>query len=85
MYDGTIVRIVMRGEAGLHRVTIPDGLLVLAYGKLASHELTPTSDLDLVLIYDTPEDTYSTGAKSFPATAYYIRLAQRIMSADLVG
>ena len=65
---------------------VPGGtLLVLAYGKLASHELTPTSDLDLVLIYDAPADTYSTGgSKSFPAPAYYIRLAQRIMSAFTV-
>lgn len=65
---------------------VPGGeLLVLAYGKLASHELTPSSDLDLVLIYDAPEDAYSTGGpKSFPAPAYYIRLAQRIMSAFTV-
>jgi len=65
---------------------VPGGeLLVLAYGKLASHELTPTSDLDLVLIYDAHEDALSTGGpKSFPATAYYIRLAQRIISAFTV-
>ena len=65
---------------------IPNGaLLVLAYGKLASHELTPTSDLDVVLIYDAPAEAYSTGGpKSFPAPAYYIRLAQRIMSAFTV-
>ncbi len=65
---------------------VPGGeLLVLAYGKLASHELTPTSDLDLVLIYDAPEEAFSTGgSKSFPAPAYYLRLAQRIMSAFTV-
>ena len=43
------------------------GLAVLAYGKLASCELTPSSDLDLVLIYDAPMDAASHGgAKSFP-------------------
>ena len=58
---------------------------ILAYGKLASCELTPTSDLDLVFIYDAPPEAYSTGGeKSFPAPAYYNRLAQRLVSAFTV-
>ncbi len=58
------------------------GLAVLAYGKLASHELTPSSDLDLVLIYDAPLDAMSEGgAKAFPAAPYFIRLAQRVTTA----
>ncbi len=58
------------------------GLAVLAYGKLASRELTPSSDLDLVLVYDAAVDAMSQGgAKSFPAAPYYIRLAQRITTA----
>ncbi|MBX7198105.1 MAG: bifunctional [glutamine synthetase] adenylyltransferase/[glutamine synthetase]-adenylyl-L-tyrosine phosphorylase [Rhodospirillaceae bacterium] len=62
--------------------TEEDGLAVLAYGKLASCELTPSSDLDLVLIYDAPLDAMSQGgAKSFPAAPYYIRLAQRVITA----
>jgi glutamate-ammonia-ligase adenylyltransferase len=66
------------------RIAGPDaaGLAVLAYGKLASRELTPSSDLDLVLIYDAGEDAASSGgAKSFPASPYYIRLAQRVTTA----
>jgi len=61
---------------------VPDGQLgVIAYGKLGSHEMTPTSDLDLVIIYDAAMDAYSgNGPRSLPAPAYYIRLAQRIVS-----
>lgn len=63
--------------------TIPGGdLAILAYGKLGSKELTPTSDLDLVVIYDCEDGLMSEGGpKSLPASAYYARLTQRIMSA----
>lgn len=57
-------------------------LAVLGYGKLGSKELTPGSDLDLVIVYDCDGDLVSkSGAKSLPAGAYFGRLAQRIMSA----
>ncbi len=55
---------------------------LVAYGKLGSRELTPTSDLDLIAIYDADLDAYSAGgAKSLPASAYYIRLTQRLVTA----
>ena len=58
------------------------GFAVLAYGKLASRELTPSSDLDLVLIYEAAADAVSGGgAKSFPAAPYYVRLSQRVTTA----
>ncbi|MGE4063946.1 MAG: bifunctional [glutamine synthetase] adenylyltransferase/[glutamine synthetase]-adenylyl-L-tyrosine phosphorylase [Rhodospirillaceae bacterium] len=69
-------------EFARHYGEIPRGqLAVIAYGKLGSHEMTPTSDLDLVIVYDADLDATSDGAKSFPASAYYIRLSQRIVSA----
>jgi glutamate-ammonia-ligase adenylyltransferase len=70
-------------EFALQHGRIPDAALaVLVYGKLGSLELTPSSDLDMVFIYDAPADAVSTGgAKSFPPPAYYIRLVQRIVSA----
>lgn len=63
--------------------TIAGGdLAILAYGKLGSKELTPTSDLDLVVIYDCDGELMSEGGpKSLPASSYYARLTQRIMSA----
>ena len=55
---------------------------IIAYGKLGSRELTPASDLDIVVVYTGSEDTMSVGGdKSFPASAYYIRLTQRLISA----
>jgi glutamate-ammonia-ligase adenylyltransferase len=54
---------------------------VIAYGKLGSRELTLSSDLDLVVVYSGAEDATSNGARPFPASAYYIRLTQRIVSA----
>lgn len=57
-------------------------LAVIAYGKLGSHEMTPTSDLDLVVLYDAAMDAHSqNGPRALPAPAYYIRLAQRIVTA----
>lgn len=55
---------------------------IIALGKLGSREMTFSSDIDLVFIYDTPDfDTYSDGEKSFTASVYYNRLVQRLMSA----
>jgi glutamate-ammonia-ligase adenylyltransferase len=57
-------------------------IAILGYGKLASHELTPTSDLDLVVIYDAAMDSHSRGGpKVLPAPAYFIRLTQRLITA----
>ena len=57
-------------------------LAILGYGKLGSYELTPTSDLDLVVIYDAPMYAHSrSGPKALPAPAYFIRLVQRMITA----
>jgi glutamate-ammonia-ligase adenylyltransferase len=63
--------------------TVPGGAFaLLAYGKLGSRELTPTSDLDLVLVYDAPADAASAGGpRSLSAPAYYIRFTQRLVTA----
>ncbi len=63
--------------------TVPNGTYaILGYGKIGSYELTPTSDLDLVAIYDADLDGHSEGGpKSLPTSAYYIRLTQRIVTA----
>lgn len=54
----------------------------IAFGKLGGHEMTPTSDLDLVFVYDVPEDSGSSnGAKSLPPTQYFARLGQRYINA----
>ncbi|HEX9792170.1 MAG TPA: bifunctional [glutamine synthetase] adenylyltransferase/[glutamine synthetase]-adenylyl-L-tyrosine phosphorylase [Kiloniellales bacterium] len=57
-------------------------LAVIALGKLGAREMTVSSDLDLVFIYDAPEDAEpSDGAKSLTASHYFGRLAQRFINA----
>jgi glutamate-ammonia-ligase adenylyltransferase len=65
-----------------HGAIAGGALAVLALGKLGSRELTPTSDLDLVLIYDTADGAeMSDGARPLSAATYYARLAQRYINA----
>ncbi|HEX4193985.1 MAG TPA: glutamine-synthetase adenylyltransferase, partial [Stellaceae bacterium] len=57
-------------------------LVVVALGKLGSREMTPTSDLDLILIYDAAEDAeQSDGQRPLSPPAYYARLTQRYINA----
>ena len=55
---------------------------VLAMGKLGGLEMTAASDLDLIVVYDFAADVQqSNGLKPLPATQYYTRLTQRLISA----
>ena len=61
---------------------VPGGaFVVLGLGKLGSRELSIGSDLDLIFVYDAPEDAGSDGARPLPAATYYARLGQRLVSA----
>ncbi|WP_240232925.1 bifunctional [glutamine synthetase] adenylyltransferase/[glutamine synthetase]-adenylyl-L-tyrosine phosphorylase [Devosia lacusdianchii] len=53
---------------------------LLAFGKMASREMTVTSDLDFILLYDAPE-TESDGDKPLSTNHYYTRLTQRLVAA----
>src|SRR5690348_14411841 len=57
-------------------------MTVLGLGKLGGREMTVTSDLDLILIYDAPETVEaSNGARPLPVSTYYMRLWQRMVNA----
>src|SRR5262245_26747772 len=78
----------VRDEFAHHHGQPPGrGLAVVALGKLGSREMTVTSDLDLIFIYDIPEgiegwDTmHSDGARPLAPIQYYARLAQRLITA----
>ena len=65
-----------------HGAVTGGAMTVVALGKLGSREMTPTSDLDLILIYDCAEDAeQSDGQRPLPAPAYYARLTQRYINA----
>jgi glutamate-ammonia-ligase adenylyltransferase len=58
------------------------GFTVVAMGKLGGREMTASSDLDLVFVYDVPDGTESSdGPKPLSSTLYYARLAQRLIAA----
>ncbi|NIY77135.1 bifunctional [glutamine synthetase] adenylyltransferase/[glutamine synthetase]-adenylyl-L-tyrosine phosphorylase [Thalassospira sp. HF15] len=58
------------------------GLAVFALGKHGGQELSPGSDLDMVFIYEVPEDAEeSDGEKPLSPGHYYIRLSQRYINA----
>jgi glutamate-ammonia-ligase adenylyltransferase len=55
---------------------------ILAMGKLGSREMTASSDLDLILIYDFDhENPDSDGARSLHGAQYFARFTQRLISA----
>ncbi len=57
-------------------------LAVLGMGKLGSREMSATSDLDLIFVYDIPPGMEaSTGAQPLPAIQYYTRLSAKIVTA----
>ncbi len=58
------------------------GLAIMALGKLGSGELSPTSDLDLVFVYDHAADAEaSDGEKPLTPGVWFARLCQRLISA----
>ncbi len=69
--------------ARTHGVIKGASVAVVAMGKLGGAEMTANSDLDLILLYDTPgeDDPVSDGARPLHASQYYIRLTQRLVAA----
>ena len=58
------------------------GFCVVAMGKLGGREMTASSDLDLIFVYDTPPEIESSnGRKALPVSVYYARLAKRLIDA----
>ena len=56
--------------------------VILAMGKLGSREMTPTSDLDLIFVYDHATDAaQSDGRTPLDPGRYFARLAQRMINA----
>ena len=80
-----IIRAVHRAVAGsfvaVHGHMRGEETAVLAMGKLGGHEMTATSDLDLILIYDF-DDHYpdSDGARPLYGAQYFARFTQRLIN-----
>jgi glutamate-ammonia-ligase adenylyltransferase len=57
------------------------GAAILGMGSLGAGRLTPTSDLDVIVIYDAGTTEASEGRRPLPTRAYYARLTQAIITA----
>ena len=83
--DAVLVALVPEVEADFSRRhgTVPGASFgVIALGKLGSREMMFGSDLDLIFVYDNPNDSEkSDGAKPLPTTQYFARMGQQVISA----
>ena len=81
--DAALICLVPHVEADFARTHghLPGrGAALLALGKLGSREMTANSDLDLILVYDQPDNAaLSDGKKPLPPETYYARLTQRLI------
>ena len=82
----TIIKVLMptvETEFAKQHGEVAGGTLsAIAYGKLGGRELMHGSDLDIVFVYDhAPEVEASDGPKPLAPSVYFMRLAQRIVSA----
>jgi len=90
---GAYALVADRMIAALHEVVAEDlarahgyvaggGAVVIAMGKLGGREMTASSDLDLIVVYDyDPDAIQSDGARPLPPSQYYARFTQRLITA----
>jgi glutamate-ammonia-ligase adenylyltransferase len=72
----------VRAEFAKRHGTIPGAsAALLAFGKMASREMTAKSDLDFIMLYELEGADESDGDKPLPASQYYARLTQRLIAA----
>jgi len=82
-----LLPVVMADFARVHGEVPGGAFAIVALGRLGSREMSLTSDLDLILIYDAPvyaltgDSAGSSGPRPLPVSAYYARLSQRLISA----
>lgn len=79
---GTVHRLVTDQFAATYGRIKDQHTAILAMGKLGSREMTASSDLDLILIYDFDhEQPDSDGERSLHGAQYFARFTQRLISA----
>jgi glutamate-ammonia-ligase adenylyltransferase len=75
-------RAVAENFAGTHGHLRAEETAVVAMGKLGGREMTATSDLDLILVYDFDADhPESDGERPLYGAQYFARLTQRLINA----
>jgi len=75
-------RVVDQELMDTHGVLKAGGTAVVTMGKLGGLEMTASSDLDLIIVYDFDTSVSETdGAKPLAPSQYYARLTQRLITA----
>jgi glutamate-ammonia-ligase adenylyltransferase len=78
----TVHRLVTDRFAAQHGRIKGQQTAIVAMGRLGSREMTASSDLDLILLYDfDPEYPDSDGARALHGAHYFARFTQRLISA----
>jgi [glutamine synthetase] adenylyltransferase / [glutamine synthetase]-adenylyl-L-tyrosine phosphorylase len=78
----TVHALVTERFAALHGEIKGQETAILAMGRLGSREMTASSDLDLILLYDfDPEEPDSDGERPLHGAHYFARFTQRLISA----
>ncbi len=73
---------VIQDFASRHGRVRGGGMVVVAMGKAGGREMMAGSDLDLMLIYDHPDDVVeSRGAKRLPVSQWFVRSAHAFIAA----
>ena len=72
----------IRAEFAERHGSVENGsLAIIACGKLGSGEMTVSSDLDLIFVYDhPPKAEYSDGEKPLSTTQYYAKFCRRFLN-----
>jgi glutamate-ammonia-ligase adenylyltransferase len=78
---GTLMPHVEADFATRHGPPPGAGAAVVAMGKLGSREMTATSDLDLIVIYDAGGAEASEGRRPLPVPVYFARQTQALIAA----
>jgi len=77
-----MLRLVRQQLRQVHGDFTDARVVVIAMGKLGGREMTATSDLDLILVYDPGADALqSDGRRPLSPGQYFARLTQRLISA----
>lgn len=78
---GALLPVVEAEFARRHGPPPGRGAAIVAMGKLGSREMTATSDLDLIIVYDGGGAEASEGARPLSVSVYFARLTQMLVSA----
>jgi glutamate-ammonia-ligase adenylyltransferase len=69
-----------KGDMERRHGTIDGAVGVIALGGLGTKQMTVSSDIDLLILFDAPDNARSTGTKPLGAPSYFTRLAQTMIS-----